>query len=122
MTHKKDGNATYSSAFEGAPAQYTENVSGVLYVYTEESGKWDYAGEAADDSLSVFFSADSYGEKNDLGLYPMKAAKTPKGYENVALATADGGCLIYATITRGTESAALTIRLTDIGSTTVTLP
>ena len=123
VTHKRDGNATYTSAFRGAPEQYTETVSDVLYVYNTETESWEYADDVDDaDSFAAFFNAASYGDKNALGRYPMSANKTPAGYENVTLTIIDEGCVIFCDIVRGTERAALTLRITHIGDTAITLP
>ncbi len=123
VTHKRDGNATYTSAFRGAPEQYTETVSGVLYVYNAETENWEYADRAEDaDSFAAFFDAASYGAKNALGRYPMLATKTPEGYEDVTLTITDEGCVIFCDIVRGNERAALTLRITDIGKTEIALP
>ena len=123
VTHKRDGNATYTSAFRGAPEQYTETVSGVLYVYNTVTESWEHADDVDDaDSFAAFFDAASYGDKNALGRYPMSANKTPAGYENVTLTIIDEGCVIFCDIVRGTERAALTLRITNIGDTAITLP
>ena len=126
-----DGNKTHSSQFLFTPETYTEKVGDDIFEYTEDSdGKWvkekrtennPNRNEMLNASFVDLFDGDNYNKTGD-NTYKQKKDADFGDYENVVI-TIDGTELtINFTINTNGTSVNVSLLISDVNSTTVTLP
>ncbi len=94
MTNQIDGNITYTSAYLDIPAQYTEELEDVTYVYTQNNtGQWEKSVQPEEnDNMDMLlfedelFDPDNYEEiKNKSNSYKQREDVVFSGISDVII-------------------------------------
>ncbi len=134
MKMKVDGNKSYTSEYMGEPAEFTETIDGIIYTYTKSGSKWqkdsgvakteDNTPMGESEEFLSLFNGENYEYSKDKKGYVLKdnASVDFMGMTSILMVIDGNDCTITGVVPDEEATMKVTIKIINVGKTTVELP